>query len=137
VVLLVGADKAAQLVDPGYYDDPEAALARLARAASVLVAERSGHSPPALPLAAGRLATADWVPSRSATQARAAAAARRDLRGLVPAPVAAAIERTGVYDLDPAGYRRRAAALTELVENVNDPRAARGGQDGARGLLAS
>jgi nicotinic acid mononucleotide adenylyltransferase len=52
VALLVGADKAAQLVEPRWYDDPTAALARLDRAATLLVAERAGHEAPDLPMAA-------------------------------------------------------------------------------------
>src|SRR5215216_5236588 len=43
VALLLGADKAAQLVEPGWYDDPAAALRRLDQAATLLVAERAGH----------------------------------------------------------------------------------------------
>ena len=39
VALLVGADKAAQLAEPRWYDDPAAAMGRLDRAASLLVAE--------------------------------------------------------------------------------------------------
>jgi nicotinic acid mononucleotide adenylyltransferase len=115
VVLLVGADKAAQLVDPRYYDDLDAALVRLADAATVWVARRSGHPLPELPLASGLLQTATWVPSRSATEARAGAAQGRGLDELVPAPVAAVIARTGVYDPDPGAYQRRAAALERLV----------------------
>ena len=115
VALLVGADKAAQLVDPRWYDDHPAAMARLARAASALVAVRTGHEVPELPLEVAPLPTPGWVPSRSATQARAVAAAGGDLSGLVPAPVAAAVTRTGAYDEDPASYLTRAAALERLV----------------------
>jgi nicotinic acid mononucleotide adenylyltransferase len=132
VVLLLGADKAEQLVDRRYYTDPEAALARLARAATILVADRAGHARP-LPLTqaggdagrAGRtgaaaslsvssLATPDWVPARSATEARRAAAAGGDLRSLLPAAVAGAVERTRAYDRDPAAYLARARELDRL-----------------------
>jgi nicotinic acid mononucleotide adenylyltransferase len=97
VALLLGADKAAQLAEPRWYDDPAAAMARLDRAATLLVAERAGHRPPELPLRAAALPTAAWVPERSATQARAAAARRSPLGGLVPAVVAERVERTGAY----------------------------------------
>jgi nicotinic acid mononucleotide adenylyltransferase len=131
VALLVGADKAAQLVDPRYYPHPEAALARLASAATILVAGRAGHAHPlplaqpgaasrdgrsgrSPPLAVSPLATPDWVPARSATEARQAAASGGDLRSLVPAAVARAAERTGAYDPDPAAYLARARELDRL-----------------------
>jgi nicotinic acid mononucleotide adenylyltransferase len=134
VVLLVGADKAAQLVDPRYYTDSDAALTRLAAAATILVADRAGHARPlalALPDGAGRtgsrgqpgseaalavrpLATPDWVPARSATEARQAAADGGDLRSLVPALVARAAERTHAYHRDPADYLARARELERL-----------------------
>jgi nicotinic acid mononucleotide adenylyltransferase len=132
VVLLLGADKAAQLVDPRYYADPEAALARLSRAATILVADRAGHAHPLPPGQAGGdpgrdgrpgvaasltvspLATPDWVPARSATEARRVAAAGGDLRSLVPAAVARAVERTRAYDRDPAAYLARARELGHL-----------------------
>ncbi len=120
VALLVGADKAAQLVDPRWYDDHPAAMARLGRAASALVAIRSGHEVPELPLEVAPLPTPGWVPSRSATQARAVAAAGGDLSGLVPGPVAAAVAGTGAYDEDPARYLTRAAALERLVEQARE-----------------
>jgi nicotinic acid mononucleotide adenylyltransferase len=97
VALLLGADKAAQLVEPRWYEDPAAAMARLDRAATLLVAERAGHPAPASPLRAAPLPTAAWVPERSATQARAAAAAGLPLDDLVPAAVARRVERTGAY----------------------------------------
>jgi nicotinic acid mononucleotide adenylyltransferase len=113
VVLLLGADKAAQLVEGRWYDDPAGALARLERAASVLVAERAGHPVPELPVRAGRLRTAAWVPERSATEARDAAARGLPLDGLVPAVVARAVERTGAYDNGPS-YLARARELDTL-----------------------
>jgi nicotinic acid mononucleotide adenylyltransferase len=97
VALLVGADKAAQLAEPHWYDDPAAALGRLDRAASLLVAERAGYPAPDLPLRAAPLPTPAWAPERSATQARAAAAAGRPLGDLLPAAVARRVERTGAY----------------------------------------
>ena len=97
VALLVGADKATQLVEPHWYDDPAAALARLERAATLLVAERAGHPAPDLPLPAAPLPTPAWVPERSATQARAAAARGLPLGDLLPAAVAAGVERTAAY----------------------------------------
>jgi nicotinic acid mononucleotide adenylyltransferase len=97
VALLLGADKAAQLAEPGWYDDPAAAMARLGRAATLLVAERAGHPAPDLPLPAAPLPTPSWVPDRSATQARAAAARGRPLGQLLPAAVARGVERTGAY----------------------------------------
>ncbi|HEX2373731.1 MAG TPA: hypothetical protein VHO93_07090 [Actinomycetota bacterium] len=97
VALLLGADKAAQLVDPHWYEDPAAAVDRLARSATLLVAERAGHPVPDLPARAAPLATAAWVPERSATQARAAAARGRPLDDLLPAAVARGVERTGAY----------------------------------------
>jgi nicotinic acid mononucleotide adenylyltransferase len=97
VALLVGADKAAQLAEPRWYDDPAAALGRLDRAASLLVAERAGHPAADLPLRAAPLSTPAWVPERSATQARAAAASGRPLGDLLPAAVARRVERTGAY----------------------------------------
>jgi nicotinic acid mononucleotide adenylyltransferase len=114
VALLLGADKAAQLVDASYYEDLAAALARLDRTASVLVADRAGHRPVPLPLRASRLATPAWVADRSATEARAAAAAGRPLARLLPAAVARAVQRTGAYDADPASYLARARALDAL-----------------------
>jgi nicotinic acid mononucleotide adenylyltransferase len=115
VALLVGADKANQLVEPRWYEDVEAALARLGRAATVLVAERAGHPVAALPLAAEALVTPGWVPARSATGARAVAAAGGSLDGLVPAVVAREVRRTGAYDPDGGGYAERARELDELV----------------------
>ena len=97
VALLLGADKAAQLVEPGWYDDPAAAIGRLDRAATLLVAERAGHPAPDLPLRAAPLPTAAWVPERSATQAREAAARGLPLDDLLPAAVARKVERTGAY----------------------------------------
>jgi nicotinic acid mononucleotide adenylyltransferase len=113
VALLLGADKAAQLVEARWYRDPAAALARLDRAALLLVAERAGHPIPDLPVRAGRLPTAAWVPERSATEARAAAARGLALDGLLPAAVARAVERTGAYDMGPS-YLARARELDEL-----------------------
>jgi nicotinic acid mononucleotide adenylyltransferase len=97
VALLMGADKAAQLAEPRWYDDPAAALGRLDRAASLLVAERAGHPAPDLPLRAAPLPTPVWAPERSATQARAAAANGEPLGDLLPAVVARRVERTGAY----------------------------------------
>jgi nicotinic acid mononucleotide adenylyltransferase len=114
VALLLGADKAAQLVEPRWYDDPAAALARLDRAARLLIAERAGHPTPDLPLRAASLPTAGWVPERSATQARAAAARGLPLDGLVPAVVARRVERTAAY-LPGGSYPARIRALDALV----------------------
>jgi nicotinic acid mononucleotide adenylyltransferase len=115
VALLVGADKAAQLAESRWYDDPSAALGRLDRAASLLVAERAGHPAPDLPLRATPLPTPAWVPERSATQARAAAAAAgRPLGDLLPAAVARRVERTGAYAPTDA-YLARIPALDALV----------------------
>jgi nicotinic acid mononucleotide adenylyltransferase len=97
VALVLGTDKAAQLVEPHWYDDPAAALERLDRAASLLVAERAGHPALDLPLRAAPLPTAAWVPERSATQAREAAARGLPLDDLLPAAVAMGVERTGAY----------------------------------------
>jgi nicotinic acid mononucleotide adenylyltransferase len=97
VALLLGTDKAAQLVEPRWYDDPAAALQRLVRAARQLVAERAGHPARDLPLRAAPLPTAAWVPERSATQAREAAARGLPLDDLLPAAVARGVERTGAY----------------------------------------
>jgi nicotinic acid mononucleotide adenylyltransferase len=113
VGLLLGADKAAQLVEARWYDDPAAAMERLDRTASLLVAERAGHPVPDLPVRAARLPTAAWVPERSATEARAAAAQGLPLDGLLPAPVARAVERTGAYDNGPS-YLARARELDAL-----------------------
>jgi nicotinic acid mononucleotide adenylyltransferase len=114
VALLVGADKAAQLADARYYDDLEAALARLAGVATLLVADRVGH-PGQHGLPAARLPTAAWVPTRSATEVRAVAGRGGDLGPLVPAPVARRIARTGAYDDDPSGYLARTRWLDALV----------------------
>jgi nicotinic acid mononucleotide adenylyltransferase len=114
VTLLLGADKAAQLVEPRWYDDPVAAMARLDRAATLLVAERAGHTAPELPLRAATLPTAAWVPERSATQARDAAARGRPLDALVPAVVAQRVERTGAY-LPGNSYLDRIQELDALV----------------------
>jgi nicotinic acid mononucleotide adenylyltransferase len=97
VALLLGSDKAAQLVEPRWYDDPAAALGRLGRAASLLVAERAGHPAPDLPVRVAPLPTPAWVPERSATQAREAAARGRPLDDLLPAAVARGVERTRAY----------------------------------------
>jgi nicotinic acid mononucleotide adenylyltransferase len=112
IALLVGADKAAQLAEPQWYDDP--ALGRLDRAASLLVAGRAGHPTPDLPLRATPLPTPAWVPERSATQARAAAAAGRPLGDLLPAAVARRVGRTGAYAPTDA-YLARIPALDALV----------------------
>jgi nicotinic acid mononucleotide adenylyltransferase len=114
VALLVGADKAAQLAEPHWYDDPAAALGRLDRAASLLVADRAGHLVPDLPLRAAPLPTPAWVPERSATEARAAAAAGRPLGELLPAAVARRVERTGAY-APGEGYLVRMRALDTLT----------------------
>jgi nicotinic acid mononucleotide adenylyltransferase len=113
-VLLVGTDKAAQLVEPRYYADPEAAMARLTATASVMVAERAGvpHAQRSLP--GQPLATPASVAALSATEARALAADGGDLRALLPAPVARAVERTRAYDRDPAPYLARAHELDRL-----------------------
>jgi nicotinic acid mononucleotide adenylyltransferase len=113
VALLLGADKAAQLVEARWYDDPPAAMQRLDRAASLLVAERAGHPVPDLPVRANRLPTAAWVLERSATEARAAAARGLPLDALLPAAVARAVERTGAYDSGPS-YLARARELDAL-----------------------
>jgi nicotinic acid mononucleotide adenylyltransferase len=97
VALLLGTDKAAQLAEPHWYDDPASALERLDRAATLLVAERAGHPARDLPLRAAPLPTAAWVPERSATQAREAAARGLPLDDLLPAAVARGVERTGAY----------------------------------------
>jgi nicotinic acid mononucleotide adenylyltransferase len=114
VALLLGADKAAQLVEPRWYDDPAAALARLDRAATLLVADRTGHDTAGLGLRARSLPTPAWVPERSATQAREAAAAGRPLGDLLPAVVAAGVERTGAY-APGDGYLVRIRALETLT----------------------
>ncbi|HEY2957503.1 MAG TPA: hypothetical protein VGM21_04740 [Actinomycetota bacterium] len=122
-VLLVGTDKAVQLVEPRYYDDPEAALARLAAAASVMVAERAGVPEGGTRLGGRPLATPGSVAALSATRARTVAAAGGDLRDLVPAVVARAVERTRAYDPDPAPYLARARALEGLVGRPGGGRA--------------
>jgi nicotinic acid mononucleotide adenylyltransferase len=114
VALLVGADKAAQLAEPRWYDDPAAALGRLDRAASLLVAERAGHPAPDLPLRAAPLPTPAWAPERSATQARAAAASGEPLGDLLPAVVARRVERTGAY-APSSDYPVRIRALKALT----------------------
>jgi nicotinic acid mononucleotide adenylyltransferase len=114
VALLLGADKAAQLAEPHWYEDPAAAMARLDRAARLLVAERAGHRLPDLPLRTARLPTAAWVPERSATQARQAAARGLPLDELVPAVVARAVELTGAYAPDDR-YVARMRELDNLV----------------------
>jgi nicotinic acid mononucleotide adenylyltransferase len=121
VALLLGADKAAQLVEPHWYDDPAAAMDRLGRAATLLVAERAEHRAPALPVRSAPLPTAAWVPGRSATQARAAAAAGRPLDELLPAAVARRVERTGAY-APGDGYLVRIRELDALTTSVGHGR---------------
>jgi nicotinic acid mononucleotide adenylyltransferase len=116
VVLLLGTDKAAQLVEPRYYEDVEAALARLGRAASLLVAERPGPRPVPLPLRAAPLPTPAWARDRSSTEVREAARRHEPLDQLVPRQVARAIARTRAYDDDPEPYRSRARQLELLGE---------------------
>jgi hypothetical protein len=89
-------------------------MARLERAATLLVAERAGHRRPDLPVRAAPLPTAAWVPERSATQARAAAARGDLLDDLVPAVVARRVERTRAYAEDPS-YLARIRELDALV----------------------
>jgi nicotinic acid mononucleotide adenylyltransferase len=115
VALVLGTDKAAQLVEPHWYDDPAAALERLDRAASLLVAERAGHPALDLPLRAAPLPTAAWVPERSATQAREAAARGLPLDDLLPAAVAMGVERTGAYAPGDA-YLARIRELEALTD---------------------
>ncbi len=115
VALLVGTDKAAQLVDPRYYDDLEAAIQRLGRTASLLVAERAGHPAAVLPLRSAPLATPGWTPGRSSTQAREAARRGEALQQLVPSAIARAIRRTGAYDEDAGPYLARARELDLLL----------------------
>jgi hypothetical protein len=100
-------------VEARWYDDPAAAMDRLERTASLLVAERAGHPVPDLPVRAARLPTAAWVLERSATEARAAAAQGLPLDGLLPAAVTQAVERTGAYDIGPS-YLARARELDAL-----------------------
>ncbi len=119
--LLVGTDKAAQLVEPRYYADPRAALARLEAAASVLVADRAGVPPGGQRLPGQPLATPASVASLSATEARALAAGGGDLRALLPAAVARAVERTRAYDRDPAPYLARARELDRLGQALTEP----------------
>jgi nicotinic acid mononucleotide adenylyltransferase len=114
VALLVGTDKAAQLVEPQWYRDPAAAIERLGRSATLLVADRAGHPAPDLPLRATPLPTPAWAPERSATQARAAAASGQPLGDLLPAAVARGVERTGAYDPGDA-YLVRIRALDALT----------------------
>jgi len=121
VAMLVGTDKASQLVDPRYYDDLEAAIQRLGRAASLLVAERAGHPAAALPLRVAPLATPGWTPGRSSTQVREAARRGEPLDGLVPSTVARAIRRTGAYDEDAGRYLARARELDRLVTIRKEP----------------
>jgi nicotinic acid mononucleotide adenylyltransferase len=115
VVLLLGADKAAQLVEPRYYEDLEAALARLGSTASLLVADRAGHPPARLPLDATRLPTPAWAPGRSSTEVREAARRGEPLDELVPAAVARAVARSRAFDGDPRPYLARARALEALA----------------------
>ena len=65
-----------------------------------------------LPLAP--LPTAAWVPERSATQARAAAARGLRLDDLLPAAVARRVERTGAY-APGDGYQVRIRELEALT----------------------
>jgi hypothetical protein len=60
------------------------------------------------------LPTPAWVPERSATQAREAAARGLPLDGLLPAVVAAGVERTGAY-APGDGYLVRIRALETLT----------------------
>jgi nicotinic acid mononucleotide adenylyltransferase len=119
VVLLLGADKAAQLAEPHWYDDPAAAMDRLDRAATLLVAGWAGHPTPDPSLRATPLPTAAWVPERSATQARAAAARGHRLDDLLPAAVARRVERTGAYAPGDA-YLVRIGELDALTVSEGD-----------------
>ena len=83
-------------------------------AATLLVAERAGHPTPDLPVRAAPLPTAAWVPERSATQARAAAAQGHPLGDLLPAAVARGVERTGAYAPGDA-YLERVRELEALT----------------------
>ncbi len=115
VALLVGADKAAQLVDPRYYRDLEAAMARLDQAAWVLVADRAGYEVPVSRLRSSRLRMPEWTSARSSTQAREAARRGDPLDDLVPSVVARGIRRTRAYDDDAKPYLERAHQLDGLV----------------------
>ncbi len=115
VAMLVGTDKAAQLVDPRYYEDLDVAIQRLGRAASLLIAERAGHPAAALPLRSAPLATPGWTPGRSSTQARAAVSGGEPLDELVPSAIARSIRRTGAYDPDAGPYLARARELDRLL----------------------
>ena len=92
---------------------------RLGRAATLLVADRAGHRLPELPLRAAPLPTAAWVPERSATQARAAAARGHRLDDLLPAAVARRVERTGAYAPGDA-YLVRIGELDALTVSEGD-----------------
>ena len=118
VALLVGADKAAQLVDPRYYQDIEAAMGRLDRTASVLVADRAGYAGYQVSrdrLRASPLRTPEWTPARSSTQAREAARRGDPIDDLVPSVVGRGIRRTHAYDEDAEPYFERARQLDGLV----------------------
>lgn len=115
VTLLLGADKAAQLVEPRYYDDLDTALARLGEAASLMVADRAGHPPVRLPLDVIRLPTPQWALARSSTEAREVARRGGPLGNLVPTAIARTITRTHAYDDDPHPYLTRAHDLDALT----------------------
>jgi nicotinic acid mononucleotide adenylyltransferase len=116
VALLVGTDKAAQLLDQRYYQDMETEIARLGHMASLLVADRVGYEvSPAMPLRSTQLRTPAWTPARSSTEARDAARRGEPLDDLVPSVVARAIRRTHAYDEDASPYLERARELDQLV----------------------
>jgi nicotinate-nucleotide adenylyltransferase len=79
--LVMGSDKLAQLLDPGWYDDRDAALAALFAAADVLVAEREGDGA-ALAGAMRESARLGWAEriARLDADPRAAAISSRTVR---------------------------------------------------------
>jgi nicotinic acid mononucleotide adenylyltransferase len=95
-VLVVGADKYAQLHDVGYYDDEAAMAAALARLPALAVAPRPPH-----PVPAQLALTVDLAHAAVSSSAARAGATELML------PEAAAFDaRTGAWS-DPERYRRR------------------------------
>jgi len=93
ITVVLGSDKLAQLFDPRWYDDPDAALGALFAAADVRYAVRAGEDVDAALAAAARLGHADRVEPLDVDTITAAMSSRtvregvrsgRDVGGLVP-----------------------------------------------------
>ena len=126
LVFLVGFDKIAQIFDPCYYDDRDAALAQLFALATFLVAPRGADEAPALAALldrpenrcfAGAVQPLDLPPSLrevASSNVRVGLADGAPPDQTVSPEVTAFVEATGLY-VDEGRYRRRLATIDDAL----------------------